>query len=393
MTSDIKIIPIILCGGEGKRLWPLSNKKKTKPFLKIFDNKSSFMNILNLVSNKSGHNTFSSPVIICNKIHKQLVKEQLLECGNNDNCIILTEPVSKNTCASVTLASILCSSLYKERNLYPLILSSDIIIDDINEFVSDINQIVKYIDNYDVALFGIKPNKSNINFGYIEKSKKIENDVYELSTFHEKPDICTAKTYVSKGYLFNSGIFLLNNKRIIDIIKCEQKDIYDICNKSLNTKTYKISDEFVNCPSISFDYAIMEKSLSVIVKEANFKWSDIGTWSNLWEYLSDNNKLNDSEEFIFMNTNIKIDKNNIYNDSFPIVENYNTEKNRASVGYYKSPIGLLQVKKIGDELKEINIINAQVSAKKDIEIQNHQSFDKIFAQLDKYFCEQLKKYG
>ena len=200
----MKIIPVILSGGSGTRLWPLSRKEYPKQFLSLLgDNTLLQETILRL----NGLKNLSNPIIVCNQYHRFLVAEQ---CQQIDvtNPIILLEDEGRNTAPAIAAAAL--QSLKISDDSVLLVLSADHIIQDIDKFYSSINVAFKHSQNGKLVIFGIVPKEANTQFGYIKPSKDCDDGAYKVKEFVEKPNLLTAQEYLDQGdYLWNSGMFLI----------------------------------------------------------------------------------------------------------------------------------------------------------------------------------------
>ena len=278
------LTPIILAGGSGTRLWPLSRKQFPKQFHKFKNEKTMLQQtILRLKMLKS-----EPPIIICNESHKFIVKDQISQI--NIKCKILVEPLSKNTAPAITLASLLLNS-----DTNALILSADHLIEDKKSFQKQVKKGLLYANDNKIVIFGIKPTAPNINYGYIE-ALKMNNEAFEVSAFKEKPNINLAKKYLkNKNYFWNSGIFLFKISTFLKELKIYDPKILKICTKTAKTIStdqnfgfFDVTD-FSKCPDISIDYSIMEKTKKTIMIPLDAKWSDIGTWNAILD-ISKKNK-------------------------------------------------------------------------------------------------------
>ena len=278
-------MPIILCGGIGSRLVPLSTKETPKQFLNLTGKKSLFAETISRINDPD---IFESPIIVGNYLHEDLIKISLAKENIEAQKIIL-EQVNKNSAPSIISA---CLTLQEDD--IALILPSDHLIDEA-AFKQKIKQAIKFCNETRIITFGITPNEPNVNFGYIEIGNQLGKDFYKSKYFHEKPDEVTAMKYLKSGnYLFNSGIFMFQAKAMLNEAKKHSPEILEICNNSIQTNqdNYIILDkkEFAKNPSISIDYAIIEKSANIYVAKSDFAWMDIGNWNSLYEYHLKNNR-------------------------------------------------------------------------------------------------------
>ena len=282
----MKIIPVILSGGSGTRLWPLSRKHYPKQFLPLSTDKSMFQEtILRL----SGIEDLCSPIVVCNDDHRFIVAEQLKEINIIDATIIL-EPIGKNTAPAIAVASIQSLKANSKVDKILLVLPADHVIEKNHDFLNAIDIAIKNAKDGKLVTFGIIPSNANTGYGYIKASKSSDKEVYEVLKFIEKPTKEVAEMYLSEGgYLWNSGMFVLSAKTLINeykvhankILKCAENSII----KSKQDLDFIRLDKaaFSECPSDSIDYALMEKSNNIFVAPLDVGWNDIGSWPALFD--------------------------------------------------------------------------------------------------------------
>ncbi len=283
------LIPIILCGGSGTRLWPLSRKSFPKQFLSINsdDNKSLLQKTLERIRNID---KISDPILICNEDHRFIVAEQMREINITPKKIIL-EPFAKNTAPAITISAL--KAIEVEKDPYLLILSSDHIILDQEKFIEAIKKGLNYICKDSLLCFGIMPTEPRIGYGYIKAKKAFDefiNDFSEIDSFIEKPELKRAKEFIKdKRFTWNSGIFLFKAKSIIKEIELYCPEILKYCKTALKENLLDLEfqrldrEEYAKCPNISIDFAVMEKTKKGIVIPLNTGWADIGSWESVWE--------------------------------------------------------------------------------------------------------------
>ena len=304
--SSNPIIPIILCGGSGSRLWPLSRKSFPKQYLKL---KSSSKNSLlqSTYQRVSRVKDIGNPILICNEEHRFIAAEQMREIGIKPNRIIL-EPFGRNTAPAITLAALV--ALQIEKNPFLLVLSSDHEIKNNEKFIEVINEGISFAKENKLVTFGVVPNSPETGYGYIKAEKpfdfsKISGN--KISEFTEKPDYEKACKFIKdKRYTWNSGIFLFKAKNLINEMDELCPEIVNYCKKALKSSEYDLDfqrlkkDDFYNCPDISFDFAVMEKTSKGIVLPLNAGWSDIGSWESVWETSKKDNDNNVIEGNVFI---------------------------------------------------------------------------------------------
>ena len=278
------IIPVILSGGSGTRLWPLSRKQYPKQYLPLVgDNTMLQETILRL----NGLDNLADPIIICNADHRFLVAEQCQQIDIN-NPTILLEPVGRNTAPAIAAAAL--QSLQDSEDKLLLVLSADHVIQDIDAFHQAINIATKQAQEGKLVTFGIVPTDASTVYGYIKSSKERINGSYKVEEFIEKPDLITAKSYLDQGnYLWNSGMFMFQAITLVKELNAYSPDIVVSVNDAVNNAVQDLdfirldSQAFKSSPSDSIDYALMEKSDNVVVVPLDAQWNDIGSWSALYD--------------------------------------------------------------------------------------------------------------
>ena len=276
------IIPVILSGGSGTRLWPLSRKLHPKQFIELMGKTTLFQEaILRLPE------SIENPLIICNEEHRFLAAEQLRKINKEPKNIIL-EPVGRNTAPAIALAAL--KSIKESEDAILLVLSADHLIQDMDKFHQAIALATKQAEQNKLVTFGIAPNKIETGYGYIKANISKNKNYYDIDEFVEKPDYKTAKKYVdSGGYFWNSGMFMFKASVYLSELEKYEPEILSACQKSCQTEFYDLDfirlneQEFLKCPSQSIDYAVMEKTknASMVILDAN--WSDVGSWTALWD--------------------------------------------------------------------------------------------------------------
>ena len=273
----MKIKPIILCGGEGTRLWPESRKKHPKQFIKI-NGKSLLKHAIDRVS---GINF--DPISICSNSN---FLDQIKEETKNINCKIFVEPDKKNTAAAI-LAAINDDDLAFYQPI--LIISSDHIIQKKIVFQRQIKKLSLHLDMYKIFIFGVKPDYPETGYGYLY-SKKINKNFNKVIKFIEKPNLSRAKKLIkNNNYLWNSGMFLSNKSALLNEFSVLQTKLaLQVCDSYINAKFTKNIVELENkyyskIKSISFDHAILEKSNNVFSAKLLSDWKDVGSWIQKWE--------------------------------------------------------------------------------------------------------------
>jgi mannose-1-phosphate guanylyltransferase/mannose-6-phosphate isomerase len=275
------IVPVILAGGSGTRLWPLSRTLHPKQFIELIGKTTLFQEAVLRLPQYIG-----DPLVVCNEEHRFLAAEQLRQIDRLASSIIL-EPVGKNTAPAIALAAI--KSIKDNNNAVLLVLSADHLIQDIEKFHQTIETAKKQAEKNKLVTFGIAPKEVETGFGYIKGDVSQDGDYYNIDEFVEKPDYKTAQKYVESGkYFWNSGMFMFKASVYLDELKKHESEIFSICKKSCQTEYYD-SDfirlnkkEFLNCPSKSIDYAVMEKTNNAVMVKMDVTWNDVGSWPALW---------------------------------------------------------------------------------------------------------------
>ena len=282
------IVPLILCGGSGSRLWPLSRASYPKQFLSI-EKEDKLSLLQKTIKRIQPLKNLQKPILVCNEEHRFIVAEQMREI-NIDDCIILLEPFGRNTAPAITIAAIKSLELDEDPTL--LVLSSDHEIKNIEKFLTILNEGSKYAEQNKLVTFGVIPTSPEIGYGYIKAAKPFSNKIegFAIESFLEKPDLNTAKKLIKDNrFTWNSGMFIFKAKEIIKEINKFTPDILLSCKKALSNSIFDLDfqrlekDSFEKCNNISIDIAVMEKTSKGIVIPLDVGWSDIGSWEAVWE--------------------------------------------------------------------------------------------------------------
>jgi mannose-1-phosphate guanylyltransferase len=283
------IKPIIMAGGSGSRLWPLSRKLMPKQFLKITSDNSM---IQETVLRLNGLDV-SHPLCICNEEHRFIVAEQMREIDSLGKIIL--EPVGRNTAPAIALAAL--SLLQQGDDAVLLVLAADHVIENQIEFQSVVRKSFPLAEDGKLVTFGIVPSHAETGYGYIHKGEACFDVAFNVSKFVEKPDLETAEAYLSSGdYLWNSGMFMFKASRYIEELEKYNPEILSACKKAIDHTSADMDfirvdkEEFSLCPDDSIDYAVMEKTDSAVVVPLDANWNDIGSFSAIWD-ISDKDEL------------------------------------------------------------------------------------------------------
>ncbi|WP_257285701.1 mannose-1-phosphate guanylyltransferase/mannose-6-phosphate isomerase [Endozoicomonas sp. SESOKO1] len=281
------LIPVIMSGGSGSRLWPQSRSLYPKQFLPLVNDQTMLQNTL---SRLDGLDSVSDPLVIANEEHRFLVAEQIRQMGRQASAIIL-EPVGKNTAPAVALAAMKAQSLSEEKDPLLLVLAADHVIRNVQAFHQAIETALPAASDGKLVTFGIVPTHPETGYGYIKASKELignSEQVALVENFVEKPDLETAQGYLASGdYYWNSGMFLFKASRYLEELKKFRPDILQACEKAIAVQNPDLDfvrlDEaaFTACPDESIDYAVMEKTTDVVVVPLDAGWSDVGSWTSL----------------------------------------------------------------------------------------------------------------
>jgi len=294
----MKIIPVILCGGSGTRLWPISRTNLPKQFSDFFGEQTLFQKT---ILRYNADTNFTSPLIICNEEHRFIVASQLQQINVEPLAIIL-EPTSKNTASAVAIASLYVQQHHHDCLM--MITPADHIIIDAERFLNQAFKASETAKADYIVTFGIKPSYPETGYGYIEKTNKIisnNNNIYTIANFIEKPNLEVAKNLIADDkYFWNSGILLLKADLYIKELGILASNLLSYCQESLIHARPDLdfirleAHHFNQCPNISVDYAILEKSSKIALMTVDIDWSDVGSWraiADLAPHDSDHNTL------------------------------------------------------------------------------------------------------
>ncbi|APX64133.1 mannose-1-phosphate guanylyltransferase/mannose-6-phosphate isomerase [Acinetobacter schindleri] len=313
----MKILPVILSGGSGTRLWPLSREKYPKQLLNLFNEKSMLQETaLRLKGFMSSNVSFiTDPIVVSNEEYRFLIAEQLKQVGIRPSIIL--EPCGRNTAPALTLAAL--KIIQEHNDAVMIVMPADHLIENTKEFHDAISLGLSQAISGDVICFGIKPTRPDTGYGYIKTDALNVNGVFGLDSFVEKPDFENAKRYLESGdYVWNSGIFMLKASIWIDAITELNFDIYKACKGALEFADedrdfiWIDSHNFSESPSDSIDYAVMEHigkdnahQIKSCVIPIQVGWSDVGAWDAVWDASQkdrNGNVTNNSEESYFVNS-------------------------------------------------------------------------------------------
>ncbi len=281
-TLSTTIYPAIMCGGSGTRLWPLSRSLFPKQFLPLVNETSMLQDTLKRLPENTGEAVF-----ICNEEHRFLVAEQVRQLSISQGTILL-EPEGRNTAPAVALAAI--NALAKNKDGLLLVLAADHVIQDSKAFHHAVEQASVVAKQGKLVTFGIVPTHAETGYGYIKKGEEQSSGTFDVAEFVEKPNENVASAYLASGnYLWNSGMFLFKASRYLEELAKYRPDILLNCQKAMDNVEQDLDflrpnkASFLACDSESIDYAVMEKTDAAVVIPLDAGWSDVGSYSALWE--------------------------------------------------------------------------------------------------------------
>ena len=295
MVSRPEIVPVILAGGMGKRLWPLTGKNRPKPFLSFGSGTSLFQKTI--LRAKS----FDAPIIVCHKDYKKYVHSHLSKIKIKER-LIITEPCHRSTAAAIAMAAF----YLRGKGSLMLVLPSDHILEETRIFKKAVMESIAYTVE-DIVLLGVRPTNPETGYGYItygrissganiESAKGSKGKYFRTLSFIEKPDIKKAKSLIDEGNcLWNTGIFLCRPTIFLQKLRQYEPELYKTLEEAFklgkmeNSLFQPDEGKFCKAKPISVDYAVMEKSSSLFVREMQVRWSDVGTFRRLlhWRFGKD----------------------------------------------------------------------------------------------------------
>ncbi len=278
------LIPVVMAGGSGTRLWPLSRSLYPKQFLPLL---SSATMLQETCARLDGVEA-SAPMVICGEDHRFTVAEQLRVSGGEKRGSIVLEPAGRNTAPAVALAALQAVSEQGPDALL-LVLAADHVINDVAAFQDAVVVAAGHAEQGKLVTFGIVPSAPETGYGYIRQGEAVAS-AYRVAEFVEKPDADTAQQYLSEGiYVWNSGMFMFKAGRYLEELQAHRPDILEACKRSMDNAStdadFVRPDKaaFLSCPDDSIDYAVMEKTDNAVVVPMDCGWSDVGSWSALWD--------------------------------------------------------------------------------------------------------------
>ena len=277
----LPIVPVILSGGSGTRLWPLSREAYPKQFLPLVGEDTMLQATWKRVASIAG----KAPIVVANQEHRFMAAEQLRECNVQPQALIL-EPIGRNTAPAIAIAAL--QVLAGDEDALLLVLPSDHVVRDQKAFHLAVTEAATAAETGKLVTFGIVPTAPETGYGYIKATSG--EGARAVDRFVEKPDLATAESYVASGeYFWNSGMFLFKASRYLQELEKLQPAILAACRNALGKATRDNdfvrldADAFAASPNDSIDYAVMEKTSDAAVVPLDAGWNDVGSWSALWE--------------------------------------------------------------------------------------------------------------
>jgi len=277
------IIPVIMAGGVGSRLWPASREAKPKQFLVFSGQHSLFQLSLLRLQGLAG---LLPPIVVCNDEHRFLVAEQLRGIGINDASIIL-EPLGRNTAPAVALAAL--AAREQDPRAVLLVLAADHLIKDLDSFHAAIAAGESFARERSLVTFGIVPTRAETGYGYVRRGPRVGAG-FPVKAFVEKPDRRTAQAYLDSGeYYWNSGMFMFTAELYLNELHNHAPQILVACQQAWNSAAKDLdflrvdAEDFGKAPAISIDYAVMEHTKAAVVVPLDADWNDLGAWPAVWE--------------------------------------------------------------------------------------------------------------
>jgi mannose-1-phosphate guanylyltransferase/mannose-6-phosphate isomerase len=276
------IVPLIMCGGAGTRLWPASREGRPKQFLPLFGPRSTFQDTIVRLSNRS---LFARPIVITNSQYRFLVADQLAEIDAEAD--ILLEPVRRDSGPAIAAGTAFAQR--RDSNAVVLVLAADHVVNDTPAFVDACRTALPPAEAGRIVTFGVHPQQATTEYGYIRPGAPLGNRCFAVDKFVEKPDQQTAHRYIAEGYLWNSGNFMFRSDQLLAEYNAFQSEsaaaAVEAVEASKTDLGFVILDKeaFARAQAISIDYAIMERTANAAVLPVSYEWSDVGSWHAVWQ--------------------------------------------------------------------------------------------------------------
>ncbi len=280
------MVPVILAGGSGTRLWPLSRQLYPKQLIRLIDHNSMLQNTFLRIADFDG---VHGPVVVCNEAHRFMTAEQMRKTGTETGAIIL-EPQGRNTAPAIAAAATIVRQQYDDPIM--LVLPADHIIDRVSRFHEAVQKGRRFAQEGGLVLFGVVPRSPETGYGYIKKGAPLagEADVFAIDRFVEKPGHENAEKYMRSGqYCWNSGMFMFKSSVILDQLAFYDEQMVACCTKSVENGRQDLdffrleSDSFRKAAAESIDYKVMEKTDKGVMVSCDIGWDDLGSFEALWQ--------------------------------------------------------------------------------------------------------------
>jgi mannose-1-phosphate guanylyltransferase / mannose-6-phosphate isomerase len=279
---DKAIVPLIMCGGAGTRLWPASREGRPKQFLSLFGPESTFQDTIRRVSDPA---LFGRPIVITNNLYRFLVAEQLAEIGVEAD--ILLEPIRRDSGPAIAAGAAFAAK--RDGDLLVVALAADHVVTDAIAFAKVCSMVAGAAAADHIVTFGVRPTRPATEYGYIRAGRSVGPEIFAIEKFVEKPNAKTAERYVKEGYLWNSGNFIFRAGLLLDEYRSFEPesiaavvDAVDKAGKDLGFMTLDL-ESFARATAKSIDYAVMERTKRAAVMPVAYGWSDVGSWQAVWE--------------------------------------------------------------------------------------------------------------
>ena len=280
------LIPVIMCGGAGTRLWPVSRESMPKQFVPLVEERSTFQQVLGRIRDET---LFDRPIVITNSDFRFIVAEQMRECGIEGD--IALEPIRRDSAMAVAVAAVLAGA--RDPASIVIVLAADHVVRDQDAFAQACREAVAAAADGRIVTFGINPTFPATNYGYIRPGAKLDGGTaFAVDSFVEKPDAATAGRYIADRYLWNSGNFVFRADVMLGEIARFEPDIAEAAKAAVGGITKDLdflrlpAEAFAQAPKKSIDYAVMERTGHAAVLPVDYGWSDVGSWSAVWDLMS-----------------------------------------------------------------------------------------------------------
>ncbi|HYG91064.1 MAG TPA: mannose-1-phosphate guanylyltransferase/mannose-6-phosphate isomerase, partial [Azospirillum sp.] len=289
MIATEKVIPVLLSGGSGSRLWPMSRELYPKQLLPLCSDQSMLQETVRRVNTPDSAGRFAAPMVICNQEHRFVIAEQMRQIGIAPGTIVL-EPVARNTAAACAVAAL--KALENDPGALILVLPADHLIRDVPAFLTAVDLAAKAAAKGMLVTFGITPTAPETGYGYIRRGKPVAGlaGAFAVAQFVEKPERDVAEGYVAGGeHVWNSGMFLFPAAKLLEELERFAPAVLEAARAALQAGRIDLdflrldAEAFGAAPSVSIDVAVMERTDAAVVVPCDLGWTDVGAWSALWE--------------------------------------------------------------------------------------------------------------